>query len=273
MAAIVLLVLQLCQPTYSTSTRMISRQLADSSSYYSSSSSNNRNRLSNFQICEDSVVAITSVQVFCDSPYTFYYGNGAHRNSLYCEKGDKLTINATATVTDDIYRVHDYYMTLSVYDDQQNLLYAGKPTYFCQNYAGTNCNYAGDYSFQISKLKLSNYNSGDSSSSTSGSYNSNNGKTSFIPTIKIAFSTEDDAGYNLGAMNIDCEDWESYQDSILERQRTSPDFLERNGIILITSFLVFAAALFVARQAYVLRKEAEQQSEHGFMNCGPFLRA
>jgi hypothetical protein len=44
------------------------------------------------EICEDGIVQVTSIKTVCDSPYTFYYGNGANRNSESCNFGDKATI-------------------------------------------------------------------------------------------------------------------------------------------------------------------------------------
>lgn len=46
------------------------------------------------KICKDGIVQVTSLQTVCDSPYTFYYGNGANRNSESCNYGDKATITA-----------------------------------------------------------------------------------------------------------------------------------------------------------------------------------
>jgi len=46
-------------------------------------------------VCDDSVVVVTFLTVECNSPYTFYYGNGANRQSSVCDYGDKATVTGT----------------------------------------------------------------------------------------------------------------------------------------------------------------------------------
>jgi len=42
-----------------------------------------------FTVCDDAVITVQDVQLYCDSPGTFYYGSGKYRNSLNCTAGDK----------------------------------------------------------------------------------------------------------------------------------------------------------------------------------------
>jgi len=42
-----------------------------------------------FTVCDDAVIMVQDVQLYCDSPGTFYYGSGKYRNSLNCTAGDK----------------------------------------------------------------------------------------------------------------------------------------------------------------------------------------
>jgi len=58
--------------------------------------------LREFSVCDDSVVQVTALYAVCDSPYTFYYGNGASRNSPVCSYGDKLSFEVHFEVVDDI---------------------------------------------------------------------------------------------------------------------------------------------------------------------------
>jgi hypothetical protein len=41
------------------------------------------------EICSDGVIQVQDIQVYCDSPGTFYYGSGKYRNSPSCLPGDK----------------------------------------------------------------------------------------------------------------------------------------------------------------------------------------
>mmetsp|Transcript_5421 Transcript_5421/g.15726 ORF Transcript_5421/g.15726 Transcript_5421/m.15726 type:complete len:305 (+) Transcript_5421:187-1101(+) len=47
------------------------------------------NQYNGFSVCSDTVIEVTDVQMYCDSPGTFYYGSGKYRNSENCTAGDK----------------------------------------------------------------------------------------------------------------------------------------------------------------------------------------
>lgn len=42
-----------------------------------------------FTACDNAVITVLDVQLYCDSPGTFYYGSGRYRNSVNCTAGDK----------------------------------------------------------------------------------------------------------------------------------------------------------------------------------------
>jgi len=42
-----------------------------------------------FTVCDDTAIEVQDVQIYCDSPGTFYYGSGKYRNSQNCTAGDK----------------------------------------------------------------------------------------------------------------------------------------------------------------------------------------
>ena len=44
---------------------------------------------SGFTVCDDTAIQVQDVQLYCDSPGTFYYGSGKYRNSQNCTAGDK----------------------------------------------------------------------------------------------------------------------------------------------------------------------------------------
>jgi len=50
---------------------------------------NGNNAYNGFSVCSDAAIEIQDVQIYCDSPGTFYYGSGKYRNSQNCTAGDK----------------------------------------------------------------------------------------------------------------------------------------------------------------------------------------
>eukprot|EP00538_Stauroneis_constricta_P012159 CAMPEP_0119569200 /NCGR_PEP_ID=MMETSP1352-20130426/40995_1 /TAXON_ID=265584 /ORGANISM="Stauroneis constricta, Strain CCMP1120" /LENGTH=154 /DNA_ID=CAMNT_0007618715 /DNA_START=123 /DNA_END=584 /DNA_ORIENTATION=+ len=106
--------------------------------------------------CDDSIVKVTSASILCDSPYTYYYGNGAHRNSAYCDYGDKATIDVCFTVTEDLSSsLDEIYITFGVYsalNSDDELLYSIRAGQLCSGIVGNNyCTSAGNYCFQLKK--------------------------------------------------------------------------------------------------------------------------
>jgi hypothetical protein len=186
-------------------------------------------------VCPDSVVQVNKVEWSCDSPYTWYYGSGAHRNSATCDYGDKmsLTIKFQVVATIEDASVNDIFTTMAIYDDSDNLLSFTTPDYLCKNYVNADCTVAGTYSF-TTRLTLTRPNSnGDdevSVSGSSGSSSNNNyygygvdssyhGKVNnFYPVLSMAFSTKMDSGYNLGALNVECKEWNEQYPSYVEQQ-------------------------------------------------------
>ena len=187
--------------------------------------------------CEKGVVQVTGISLLCNSPYTYYWGNGANRNSLICDYGDKVNIEVSFTVTDDI--DGDIYMTMaSTYKDEQ--LYKGESVELCYNFVGDACNAAGDYSFK-KKIQFA---------YLDGNY------TKFLPTLEIAFSDSADGSYSLGGVNIYCqedenEEDENYVDWTAEVTTTSTEentleaVLINYGILIGTVVVVSGFSLFL----------------------------
>jgi hypothetical protein len=143
-------------------------------------------------VCDDSVVEVTSISVTCSSSRTFYYGNG-HRNSPRCDYGDKATVSVSFNVNGDLESDVNIYMTMAAVTNGE-ILVSTQSMDLCESYVGSSCTTSGSYSFS-QKLKLSS--SGDGSDATK-----------FVPSIQMAFSTSADGGYILGAVNIECEQWD-----------------------------------------------------------------
>jgi hypothetical protein len=190
-----------------------------------------------FSVCDGSVVKVYELYVLCDSPYTFYYGNGAHRNSPVCNYGDKVTFQVRFRVTDDLQENAPIYTTIAIYDDQKALLLSTDPLKLCEDYVGSACTYAGYYKFST-RMRLP-YPSSDSSSAQ------------FLPQIHMAFSTQADYGYNLGAMNIQCQQWNDGASWLPNKRPRSAlqAFVVDYGLLLISCTGISALCVFLWKQA------------------------
>jgi hypothetical protein len=171
--------------------------------------------------CEDSLIQVLNITVSCDSPYTFYYGNGANRNSPVCNYGDKVKV----TVSFDVQEYVDstIYMQMSAYTGADEQLYLGDSVDVC-DYVGSSCNFRGEYSF-MRQIQFA-YVDGE--------------QKKFVPLFEIAFSKYQDGSFDLGGVNVDCEMEESYIDwqysrsnSTLLKIRTET-FAQEYGILLAT---------------------------------------
>jgi hypothetical protein len=191
--------------------------------------------------CEDNAVEVTSVKLLCDSPYTFYYGNGAHRNSPQCDYGDKARITVYFNVTEDL--GSDVYMTMAVYaaTGDYELLYALRAAEVCNNLVGSTCNTQGQYAFSM-RVQFD-YLYGDNQA--------------FYPVVEMGFSTKPDEGYNLGGSNIDCwynEESEQYDPWIytdttkVKSKGGQESFLANYGTMIGAFTLLFAFAFNVWRK-------------------------
>lgn len=171
-------------------------------------------------------------------PSTFYYGNGANRNSPVCDYGDKATFTVEYSIDDDIDQVNDFYMTMAVYDSIGNVLASTQPQFLCARYVGSDCRAAGSYSF-TAKVKFAVYD-----------YN----VTNFRPELRMAFSTAADHGYNLGAVNTECPQWEDPSQAFVEwNKHTQPSFIK----VYFTEYGLFAfAAIGIALLMLFLRGQA-----------------
>lgn len=212
--------------------------------YYSSGSRYNSNYAYDqtlpIDVCKDSVIAVTYMTILCDSPYTFYYGNGANRNSPVCDYGDKATLSVTIKVLDDLQNEDtDVYFTMAAYDDVGNLLTSTNPENLCRDYIGQSCTKAGIYTFD-KKLKF-------------GSPYGN--QTKFFPVIHMAFSTKSDSGYNLGAVNMECQEWDQNQPAFVAWSVHAPKSARREfgieyGMLICTCALLSLVSAFVLIRSY-----------------------
>jgi hypothetical protein len=188
-------------------------------------------------VCDNSVVEVTAMSVTCSTPYTFYYGNG-HRNSPTCEYGDKATVTVNLDVNGDLESGVNIYMTMAAVTNGE-ILVSTQPMDLCENYVGSSCTTSGSYSF-TQKLKLSS--SGDGGNATK-----------FVPSIQMAFSTSADGGYILGAVNIECEQWDEENPAYAHWTKVEPvqlpaweSFAFKNALLIGTCVLLagFAGTIY-----------------------------
>ena len=205
--------------------------------YYNSNGDSSYSTGSKVEPCEKGVVQVTSISLLCNSPYTFYYGNGANRQSVVCDYGDKANIEVSFTVTEDLYDNTDIYMKMAVFY-QGEQLYRGDSVEVCYNFVGGPCTYAGQYTFK-KKIQFAYLN---------GSY------TKFVPTLEIAFSDSADGSYRLGGVNIECAEDEDDDQNIVNwsdfegpEQANNPveTFLLNFGILIGTVIVISGFALFL----------------------------
>lgn len=189
------------------------------------------------QPCEKGVVQVTSIDLLCNSPYTFYYGNGANRQSQVCDYGDKANIEVSFTVTEQLEEGTDIYMKMAAFYGGEQL-YRGDAVELCYNFVGDNCTAAGDYTFK-KKIQFA---------YTDGTY------AKFIPTLEIAFSDSADGSYRLGGVNIECEEYQdddqniwSANDDSDTNSSTGSLFLLDYGILMGTVVVIsgFSSFLFI----------------------------
>ena len=194
-----------------------------------------------FSVCDGSVVKVMELYLLCDSPYTFYYGNGANRHSPVCNYGDKVSFEVRFRVTDDIQDNEPIYVTMAMYDDQDQLLASTEPANLCDDFVGSDCTSAGYYKFS-SRMRLP-YPASETYS-----------EERFLPQMHMAFSTSSDSGYNLGAMNIECEQWDEVTDGTTWLANNPPKsgingFLSDYGLLVLSCVVLGSLASFLWRRA------------------------
>jgi hypothetical protein len=139
--------------------------------------------------CKGSTVWVNSVTILCDSPYAYYYGNGAHRGSTVCDYGDMATVRVNFNIAASIRSLDKMYMTMGVYATKVSveLLFAAMNVNV-NDLVGDNVNKKGNYEFSMRIMLDKSY--GDNAK--------------FVPSFEFGFSTMQDEGYNLGGVNINC---------------------------------------------------------------------
>mmetsp|Transcript_14867 Transcript_14867/g.22872 ORF Transcript_14867/g.22872 Transcript_14867/m.22872 type:complete len:280 (+) Transcript_14867:2-841(+) len=173
--------------------------------------------------CEDGIVQVVNITISCDSPYTFYYGSGVNRNSPVCDYGDKATISVGFYVMEDVDDA--IYMQMSAYNSADEQLYLGDAVDLC-NKVGEACNYEGYYEFST-KIVLASLDSDESK---------------FVPLLEIAFSNEANNGYELGGVNIECDnqntgsyfDWMNIRTNTTMTKVKTATFAQDYGILIGT---------------------------------------
>lgn len=138
--------------------------------------------------CDSTYIDVHSLSILCDSPYTYYYGNGAHRNSEACDYGDKVTLTMTVDVLQELDDDTSVYASMTVSINKE-VLYQISFVDLCANWIENNCKTAGTY--QVTQNIQFAYISGGSS-------------TKFTPYVAIGLSSAVGGDYDIGGLNIAC---------------------------------------------------------------------
>jgi hypothetical protein len=199
--------------------------------------------ISFFNTCDQGVIQVLNITYFCDSPYTFYYGNGAHRRSDLCDYGDKATISVTLYVSKFI--DSKIYMQLSAYDDSNEQLFWKKSIDLCMDYVGEYCNSVGFY--QFSKTIQFAYIDGD--------------EIGFVPNWEITFSKSMTGDYDLGAANVKCDNDERYYFNWLNSRANATNFHEHSRNFVHQYAMLWFTCLTLFWLAFLLVKESRHSNE------------
>ena len=178
---------------------------------------------SSFSICKDAAIQVQNLTYFCDSPYTFYYGNGAHRKSETCDYGDKVTVSMKLYVAQAVEST--IYMEIAAYDNADEQLFLAGSMDLCSNYVGKSCNEVGYYSFST-KVQFA-YIDGE--------------ETQFAPNWEVSFSSAADGGFDLGGVNVQCDtdqssyvDWQNARGNRTVFHERTESFAQEYGILFLT---------------------------------------
>ena len=149
-------------------------------------------------------------------------------------------MSVTIQVLDDLQETDtDIYFTMAAYDDAYNLIASTNPENLCRDYVGQDCTKAGIYTFE-KRLKFE-------------SPFANRSK--FYPVIQMAFSTKSDSGYNLGAINMECVEYDQNQPAFVAWSGESPSTAEHNfgveyGMLLGTCCMLVLVSAFIVKRSY-----------------------
>jgi|Transcript_16759 hypothetical protein len=155
---------------------------------------------SNIQVCTDSYITVTGIQLLCDSPGTFYYGSGAYRNSKTCQENDKGKVTIYFDIEEDIET--DAFATLAVSGggeefeviSEQDLCGLKSKGMLKSTKYRTKCPGYGSYKLTTSFYwNMTEY----------GVTYDDDGNSHFAPTLSVGFASYEGADeYDLGGANV-----------------------------------------------------------------------
>lgn len=160
-----------------------------------------------FTVCADASIAITNIQLLCDSPGTYYYGSQKYRNSADCQGGDKARLYVEFQIVEDL--EEEAYMTMyaqgggsvssySLYTDELICDISDISNDYGYTVCADGYARAGYY-----KLEQQFYWGDDDDQ------HDDDGYVGFTPMVVIGFASDEyeEEGYDLGGANTNsCED-------------------------------------------------------------------
>jgi hypothetical protein len=210
-----------------------------------------------FEVCADSVIEVQGISILCDSPGTYYYGSGKHRNSDECQPGDKAKVQIEFYIADhDTIQQAGNYALVSIDVDsgwwsESKIVYENAD--LCslsslKSVSGKQCPYQGYY-----KINTQFY--WTSTDSNSGS--------SFYPTVSVGFKSSLNVNvYDYGGANTNLcrgSTFVTWSDGVsVSYANAISNFMRSFGILLFTICVMGAFIWFLAKRPTSLADAKEK---------------
>ena len=222
------------------------------------------------EVCSDGVIQVQDIQMYCDSPGTYYYGSGKYRNSASCLPGDKAQIRIDFYIAEaDIIASNGNYALVDIsasggyWGQDSQLVYesADLCSLSTLHSKGSSCPYEGYY-----YIKTHFFWDGDSS----------NGGNAFYPKLTVGFKSSVNKNvYDYGGANTNLcrgSTFITWSDRIaISYANAVGNFVKTFGILLLTILCLGGFIwLLIRRPASV--KEARQTMKSdikGAFTCKP----
>jgi len=208
---------------------------------------------SNIQVCSDSYITVTGIELLCDSPGTFYYGSGAYRNSKTCQANDKGKVTVYFDIEQDLET--DAYATMAVSGggeefeviSEQELCGLKSKGILKGSRYRTKCPGYGSY-----KLTTSFYWNVTGDVLT---YD-DDGSSHFAPTLSVGFATSQgisNGKYDLGGANVENCGTVSIVENFINKHRGN-----RAMAVIWSFFILVATMAIIAAFAFFLWRKPGQ---------------
>ena len=232
-----------------------------------------------YTVCQEAPIAITDLQLLCDSPGAYYYGSGKYRNAATCQAGDKAKLSVQLEILDAL----DVVVSDDATDDDDSQSTAAYLTVAVTGYGSVSgvslyenedlCDYVVSKTKNVVCPEPGNYTLYDRF--YWGNQADTDGYTySFRPQVTLGLSsTPNKNQYDLGGANTNqCADGKTFvqwitTDVRMSMANTFKSFIVTFGLLTGTLCAVGLTAWWVVRQARRLQNQ-KQQLHNGRLHKG-----